>query len=114
MVDNQYMELCEMILERMIDVALEKSDHDNNCPGDRNETNNMEEPTVFFNNRHEIGFLFHDLFDPVNKDEATTVADTSTNEELIRIRCRNQLDAYKASPAMDMIDNKVFNDALKY
>ncbi len=78
------MDLREMILKLMIDVALERGNNDNNHNGETNETNHMEEPTVGFNRSREIGFLFHDLFDRTNKeDEGRTVADTSTTEKLI-------------------------------
>ncbi len=43
MVPDQYQELHEMILGRMVDLALDKETKNNS--DDRNETNNKEEPT---------------------------------------------------------------------
>ncbi len=69
----------------------------------------MEESTVGFNTSLEIGFLFHYMYNLAKKDEAPTVANASTNQELIQIRCRHQLDAYEGSQAMKMMDKGEFN-----
>jgi hypothetical protein len=113
MVPDQCQELREMILGRMVDVALDKETKNNS--DDKNETNKEEEPTGT-SSSDGIDFAFEGLYDHSNNgDDSTTLAGTNINEESIQIRCNYQLAAYELSAPMKMRDNEgIFNDALKY
>jgi hypothetical protein len=112
MVPDQCQELREVILGRMVDVALDKEPKNNN--DDRNETNNKEEPTGT-SSSDGIDFAFEELYDHSNNDDdLTTLAGTNINEEGIRIRYKHQLAAYELFAPMKMRDNEGnFNDVLK-
>ncbi len=78
-VPDQCTELREMILGRMVDVALDKETKNNS--DDRNEMNNEEEPTVT-SSSDGIGFAFEGLYDHSDDDDdSTTLAGTSINKE---------------------------------
>ena len=113
MVPVQLEELREMILARMINVALEKETHNNN--NDRNEANSNDKPTGT-GASDGIDFAFEGLFDHSDDDgDLGMLLGRNTNEESIRIRCKNQLDNYELTASMKMRDNEGnFNDALKY
>ena len=113
MVPVQLEELREMILARMIDVALEKETHNNNNDG--NETNSSDEPTRT-GASDGIDFAFEGLFDHSDNDgDLATLSGRNINKDSIRIRCKNQLADYKLTASMKMRDNEGnFNDALKY
>ncbi len=113
MVPVQLEELREMILARMIDVALEKETHNNN--NGRNEANSNDKPAGT-GASDGIDFTFEGLFDLSNNDgDLGTLLGRNINEESIQIRCNSQLANYKLTASMKMRDNEGnFNDALKY
>ncbi len=79
MVPDQCQELREMILGRMVDVALEKETKNNS--DDRNETNDEEEPTGT-SSSDGIDFAFEGLYDHSDDDDdSTTLAGTNINKE---------------------------------
>ena len=79
MVPDQYQELREMILGRMVDVALDKETKNNS--DDRNEMNNEEEPTGT-SSSDGIDFAFEGLYDHSdNDDDLITLAGTNINKE---------------------------------
>ncbi len=70
-----------MILDHMIDVALEKETHNNNNDG--NETNNNEEPTGT-GASDGIDFAFERLFDHSdNEGDLATLSGRNINRESI-------------------------------
>jgi hypothetical protein len=79
MVPDQCQELHEMILGRMVYVALDKETKNNS--DDRNEMNKEEEPTGT-SSSDGIDFAFEGLYDHSNNDDdSTTLARTNINKE---------------------------------
>jgi hypothetical protein len=81
MVPVQLEELCEMILARMIDVALEKETHNNNNDGNEATSNDKPAGTGASNG---IDFAFEGLFDHSDNDgDLGTLLGRNINEESI-------------------------------
>lgn len=107
MVPVQYQDLRNLVLDLMVELAIEKVSLDND---DRTGDNNdAKEPTA---NASQLDFAFEGLYDD-DDDDSTFQADTY--EEGIRIRCEHQLAAYELLQPMKMKDNNgKYNNPLKH
>jgi len=109
MVPDQYKDLRALILDLMVDVAMETKAKKNN-----NSTDGNQGEAQVASQTGETGFAFEGAFDYDDDDVSAANNDAST-EESIRIRCEAQLAAYELRDKMPMRngDGK-FNDPLKF
>ena len=114
MLQDQYNELREVILDLMVKAAMERNESLQNQQNHPNNNNHADDAQCHVTAKSDLDFPVDGLFDVVDDDDTELLPTMSENEN-VRIDCEAKLASYELIPQWKMKNESgKFNDPLEF
>jgi hypothetical protein len=112
MVETEYSDLRDLILDLMIEAAVKKEELSKKSKSNHGKDNGCDTPPS--KRKSQVDFAFEGLYGD-DKDSESNNGDDDIDVSTIRIRCEHQLAAYNLLPSIKMKDsNGNYSDPLRH